>query len=84
MLRSSWPAARGPLLDRDLWEEQSVLALPDRHRLASTTVRWPELQSERFLVSRMDPGPDIQDYVVQHLAGPGHHPTIQSREVGRR
>ena len=77
------PPALGCVMET-LWSDPIMMALPERHRLASTeAVRWLDLHDERFLVSRMDPGPEIQDYIVQHLAALGHHPLVESPQVGR-
>ena len=77
------PPAAGCVVET-LWSEPIMVVLPEQHRLAGTEViGWPELRNDRFVVSRMDPGPEIHDYIVQHLARLGHHPVIQPRTVGR-
>ncbi|MBV9078313.1 MAG: LysR family transcriptional regulator [Methylobacteriaceae bacterium] len=68
-----------------LWEERIIVALPEQHRLACShsEVTWEDLVDERFIVSKMDPGPEIQDFVVKHLATLGRHPIIEPRQVTR-
>lgn len=42
-----------------LWSERIMVALPNSHSLADKPViHWPELKSERFLISHNDPGPE--------------------------
>lgn len=46
-----------------------MVALPNGHRLAEKAViYWPELKGERFLISHNDPGPDIRNILLRHLA----------------
>ena len=61
-----------------------MVALREGHGLAALPrVPWSDLDNELFLVSRADPGPEIQDYIVQHLAVLGRHPAVEQRAVGR-
>jgi DNA-binding transcriptional LysR family regulator len=77
------PAAPG-LKTETLWTEPIVVALPASGDLAQMqSVAWDTLNGSRFLVSRTSPGPEIQDYIVQHLAALGRHPLIEPRTVGR-
>ncbi|RVG19735.1 LysR family transcriptional regulator [Sinorhizobium meliloti] len=67
-----------------LWSAQLMVALPEDHALAeNTTVYWPELKGERFLVSHDDPGPDIRNVILRHLAAPSDHPEIVMRQLTR-
>ncbi|WLD96303.1 LysR family transcriptional regulator [Agrobacterium leguminum] len=71
------------LNSRALWSERLVVALPENHPLAEKSViYWPELKGERFLFSRHDPGPDIRNILLRHLAAPSDHPEIVMRCVG--
>lgn len=67
-----------PLLDSQimpLWTERIVVALPEVHRLAKDeTVYWTDLKDETLLISRHDPGPEIQDLLLAKLASPGDRP----------
>lgn len=51
-----------------LWSEPIFVALPANHPLASLkVVRWQQIADERFIVSKIDPGPEIHDFVVRNL-----------------
>jgi DNA-binding transcriptional LysR family regulator len=67
-----------------LWSERLVVALPVGHRLAEKPViYWPELKGERFLISHNDPGPDIRNILLRHLAAPSDHPEIVTLRLNR-
>ncbi|MFV0514322.1 MAG: LysR family transcriptional regulator [Jhaorihella sp.] len=67
-----------------LWCERVFVVLPDDHPLANKVeLGWPDLVSERFIVSDVAPGQEIHDYLVAHLASLGSHPEIHSQQVGR-
>jgi DNA-binding transcriptional LysR family regulator len=67
-----------------LWSAQLVVALPEDHPLAEkSNIYWPELKGERFLISHDDPGPDIRNVLLRHLAGPSDHPEIVMRQLSR-
>ena len=67
-----------------LWPEHLVVALPESHCLADRPmVYWPELRGERFLISYYDPGPDIRNVLLRHLAAPSDHPRIVTRHLSR-
>lgn len=67
-----------------LWSEPILVALASDHPLASKDViEWAQLASERFIVSRTDPGPEIHDYVVKKLSALGLHPIVEPRPVRR-
>lgn len=58
--------------------------MPDDHPLANKVeLGWPDLVSERFIVSDVAPGQEIHDYLVAHLADLGSHPEIHPQQVGR-
>ncbi|MBV9079373.1 MAG: LysR family transcriptional regulator [Methylobacteriaceae bacterium] len=78
------PSAPGCRVE-GLWTEPIIVALPEEHPLAdhAQAIAWPTLAAEHFLVSRVDLGPEIQDYIVHHLARLGHHPLIDPRPIGR-
>lgn len=61
-----------------LWSERILVALPKEHPLATREfVYWTDLKGERFLVSRRDPGPEIEDLIVNKLTAPGDRPAIK-------
>jgi len=67
-----------------LWSEHLMVALPNGHRLAEKSViYWPELKGERFLISHNDPGPDIRNILLRHLAAPSDHPQIDTLHLNR-
>ncbi len=67
-----------------LWHERVAIALRDDHPLAvQLEIAWEELAHERFIVSRVDPGPEIQDYIVRGLAELGRHPDVEQVAVQR-
>lgn len=67
-----------------LWSERLVVVLPEDHRLADRpVVYWPDLKGERFLISQCDPGPDLRNVLLRHLAAPSDHPEIVMRHLSR-
>ena len=67
-----------------LWHERVAVALSQSHPLAvRQTIAWEELANERFIVSRVDPGPEIQDYIIRGLAELGRHPNVEQVAVQR-
>lgn len=67
-----------------LWSEPIHVAMPRSDPLAlSATIRWEQLSAARFIVTKMDPGPEIEDCVIVHLAGLGRSPSMQTRAVRR-
>jgi DNA-binding transcriptional LysR family regulator len=67
-----------------LWKERVFVVLPQGHDLAKQEeIGWNDLRNEHFIVSEVDPGPEIHDYLVKHLAELGHHPNVERCGVGR-
>jgi DNA-binding transcriptional LysR family regulator len=67
-----------------LWNERVYVALPSDHELAAKDkISWADLRDRHFIVSAADPGPEICDYLVKHLAELGHHPSVERHGVGR-
>jgi DNA-binding transcriptional LysR family regulator len=65
-----------------LWSERIIVALPEAHLLAANVfIYWTDLKSEQFVLSRRDPGPDIQDILTARLAAPGDRPRVASHDV---
>ena len=61
-----------------LWSERIMVAFPKHHPLAAREfVYWTDLKHERFLMSRRDPGPEIQDVLINKLTSPGDRPHIK-------
>jgi DNA-binding transcriptional LysR family regulator len=66
-----------------LWSERIVVALPEGHRLANgETVYWTDLKGETLLMSRRDPGPEIQDLLITKLVSPGDRPKAIFHDTG--
>lgn len=77
------PAAYGCEVAR-LWEERVFVVLPRDHSLVECEViTWDDLRDEHFIVSGANPGPEIHDYIVKHLADLGRHPCVERCGVGR-
>jgi DNA-binding transcriptional LysR family regulator len=74
-----------PLLDSkimSLWSERIVVAVPEGHRLADgETIYWTDLKGETLLLSRHDPGPEIQDLLVAKLTTPEDRPKLVRHDV---
>ncbi|MGO4683497.1 LysR substrate-binding domain-containing protein [Hyphomicrobium sp. 2TAF46] len=67
-----------------LWDEQVFAVIPHDHVLARCErIDWDDLRDEHFLVTDTDPGPEIHDYLVKHLAELGRHPSVERCGVGR-
>lgn len=66
------------------WTERVFVVLPTAHALSKREIlNWCDLREQRFVVSESDPGPEIKDYLIKHLADLGIHPEIQRFKVGR-
>lgn len=60
------PAVLGCLIE-SLWLEFVIVASPTSQALAPLdALNWKYLKAERFLVSRVEPGPEGRDYIVEH------------------
>jgi DNA-binding transcriptional LysR family regulator len=67
-----------------LWSERIMVAFPKDHPLAARDfVYWTDLKNECFLMSRRDPGPEIQDVLVNKLTSPGDRPLIKAVNANR-
>ena len=67
-----------------LWNERVLVVIPENHEFATQTeVMWDALRDQHFIVSENDPGPEIHDYIVKHLADLGRHPSVERHAVGR-
>lgn len=64
--------------------ERAYVALPADHDLAKReSVDWSDLKNEHFLVLAQQPGPSIQDYIVQKLADVGPPVRVTRYDVSR-
>lgn len=67
-----------------LWSERVFVAMAEGDELAATReVAWDDLRGRGFVVSEAQPGPEIYDYLVKHLAGFGVSPEIERQAVYR-
>ena len=67
-----------------LWNERVFVALPSDDELTSKSeISWKDLRDRHFIVSETDPGPEVHDYLVKHLADLGHPPNVERHGVGR-
>ena len=67
-----------------LWPERIMVAFPKGHPLAAREfVYWTDIKNERFLISRRDPGPEIQDMLLNKLTSPGDRPLIKPINANR-
>lgn len=67
-----------------LWDERVYVAIPDAHPAAALrSVEWGDVRDETFLVTAEAAGPEIEDYLVRQLSGPGFRPNISVQHVGR-
>jgi DNA-binding transcriptional LysR family regulator len=65
-----------------LWSERVVVALPERNSLADDeTVYWTDLKDETLLISRHDPGAEIQELLLTKLTSPGDRPRVVCLEA---
>ena len=68
----------GDFAHAGFWSDRIMVALPKDHALAERDyVYWTDIKDERFLVSRRDPGPEIQDILISKLTSPGSRPLIK-------
>lgn len=68
----------------ELWRERVIVAMHESHTLSTMpNVLWDQLDGERFIVSRVDPGPEIEDYIIRGLADLGRHPQVVQLAVQR-
>ena len=67
-----------------LWSDRIMVAFPKDHPLAARDfVYWTDLKSERFLMSSRDPGPEIQDLLINKLTSPGDRPLVKLVNASR-
>lgn len=66
----------------ELWRERVHVALPKGHGLAKRRrLDWVDFRGERFIVSRMAPGPEVHDYIIRRAADYSTYPDVQYRKV---
>jgi len=66
----------------EFWRERVHVAMVVNHPLASSNaLDWPQLRDERFIVSTMEPGPEVHDYIVRRVADYSTYPDVTARHV---
>lgn len=66
----------------EFWRERVHVAMAVKHPLAScNALDWPQLRAERFIVSTMEPGPEVHDYIVRRVADYSTYPDVTYRHV---
>jgi DNA-binding transcriptional LysR family regulator len=66
----------------EFWRERVHVAMGAEHPLAgSNAVDWSQLRQERFIVSTMEPGPEVHDYIVRRIADYSTYPDVTYRHV---
>lgn len=71
-------------LTASLWSERIMVALLEDHPLANKEfIYWTDLKAERVLLSRGDPGPELEDLIVAKLPSPVDRPSIFLHDVSR-
>lgn len=65
-----------------LWNERILVSLPEHHALAEReAVYWTDLRKETILLSKHDPGRELEDLLVSKLLRTEDRPTIQRHDV---
>jgi DNA-binding transcriptional LysR family regulator len=69
---------------RQLWSERILVSLPEDHVLAAeTVVYWTDLRNETVLLSKHDPGRELEDLLISKLVSPADRPKIERHDVSR-
>lgn len=67
-----------------LWTERVAVAMPTEHPIAQvSSLAWPQLAEERFIVSREEPGPEIHEWLIPRLSALGRHADVVRCSVAR-
>ncbi|WP_306558006.1 MULTISPECIES: LysR family transcriptional regulator [Bradyrhizobium] len=67
-----------------LWSERILVSLPDRHVLANRmSVYWTDLRNETVLLSKRDPGRELEEMLVSKLSSAEIRPNIVYHDVSR-
>lgn len=67
-----------------LWNERVYVAMSTSQELAGKEeISWSDLRNQEFTISEAQSGSEIQDYLVTHLAEPGHSPVVRRHAVYR-
>lgn len=66
----------------EFWRERVHVAMAIQHPLAGcAALDWLQLYDERFIVSTMEPGPEVYDYIVRRVADYSTYPNVTYNHV---
>lgn len=72
------------LSTRPFWSERILVAMPERHSLATRErIHWADLTGERLLLTERDPGPETRNMLLSKLWLPGYTPEIDMDDLSR-
>lgn len=67
-----------------LWSERILVALPGDHELANRDVLyWTDLRAQTVLLSRFDPGSELEDLLRSKLVAAADRPNIENHDISR-
>ncbi|MCD4512179.1 LysR family transcriptional regulator [Brucella pseudogrignonensis] len=67
-----------------LWSERIRVVLSREHPLVERqALSWRDIAGETFLISRYDPGPDVEAVLMRNLAGAGYRPDVRHMRMRR-
>ncbi|WP_375764623.1 LysR family transcriptional regulator [Bradyrhizobium sp. Pha-3] len=67
-----------------LWSERILISLPQDHHLAAREIiYWADLRNEKILLSKIDPGRELEDLLISKLASPDDRPAVERHDVSR-
>ena len=67
-----------------LWSERILVVLPEDHPLTEQEfIYWTDLRNETVLLSRFDPGREIEDLLISKLLSSDHRPTLERHDASR-
>ncbi len=80
----SGQARRPGILSLSFWSEEVLIGLDRSDPLcARDPLYWTDLRGATFIVSKVDPGPFLNDLVTSRLSGPGFGPSVKVQDVRR-
>lgn len=75
---------RAGIVSLSFWSEQVMIGLrPEDQLCARDPLYWTDLSGRTFVVSKVDPGPFLNDLVTSRLSGPGFGPRVRVQDVRR-
>ncbi|MDK2769701.1 MAG: LysR family transcriptional regulator [Sphingomonas sp.] len=80
----SGQAQRPGIRSLSFWSEQVMIGLDRSDPLcARDPLYWTDLRGATFIVSKVDPGPFLNDLVASRLSGAGFGPSVKVQDVRR-